>query len=684
MTSVFIHKLDIAKKNSLDELKLKLKSGKIISVEDSIIYNVFIIKNYQNKCGVLSFENFIERFLTNFPTLTLEDLSFYWKFLDFDRDFVFSSAGLNLLERRYLHELEPIQFGLLRLALVLSNLINKTFVKVIYDALSSGCLCISSVLGDEIIDACKLYVLKPNYDREVVKQIFEIEQTVALGTGVGVSVENLPSQGKDGLGYIKNGFSNFIRHLNNSGNISVCERTPKIAVYLPIYNDTILDAFEMCSVHVNLKNVFFALNVNDYFMKCVTNDEDWYLFSGDLIVEGEKLHEKCGNEFERLYKKWIELNLYTHKTTAREIWSKICECIETSRGVYIIFIDTVNKYQNTQHLGRVKTLNLCSEITNYASPQEPSNCTLMSVNLSQFNVFPEIEFSIKQFLFSQFNINIEDYCNSFEWIDESIIHRKKFIEYAFMLGALSCIILNIRIGKRRNREIGISPMGLYDSSIILNESIVELSSIVSEALYKGSIVGSISFSKKFNVICSRYIGSKFQIGQPQWFLRNVNINSNWTRVLDEMTNGMSNSALTCCAPTASTSLLVGCVESILIPINNVLLRKSGNGSNKVFSHGYMFQYLNDKNYNFEKSKAYINEYDNVNVQLIVFKNSAPFIDHSQSTIYNIELERQIISHVLKKAYDYELKTGLYYGEGISRNATMNIIDRFCDGGACSM
>lgn len=679
MTSVYRYKLDLAKKYSLNELKKKLKSGKTTSVEDSLIYNIFVIKSYQAKCDFPCFEDFIKAF----PKISFEDLKTYWNILNFDRDFVFSAAGLNLLERRYLNEFEPIQFGLMRLTLVLSNSMYVDFVKVIYDALSTGCLCISSVLGDDVIDACKLYVLKPNYDREVVKQIFEIEETVALGTGVGLSAENLPSQGKVGIGYIKNGFHNFIRHLNNSGNLSVCERTPKIAVYLPIYNDTILDAFEMCSVHVNLKNVFFALNVNDYFMKCVANEEDWYLFSGDLVVDCEKLHDKNGSEFECLYKKWVKSGLYTHKTTAREIWTKICECIETSRGVYVIYIDTVNKYQNTQHLGRVKTLNLCSEITNYASPDEPSNCTLMSVNLSQFNVFPENEMLIKKFLLIHFNVNIEDYCNSFEWIDENIIHRKKLIEYTFMMGMLSSIILNIRIGDRKNREIGISPMGLYDLSIILNEYITELSSILSEALYKGSIVGSVSYAKKYNVICSRYVGSKFQLGQPQWFLRNVKTNSNWTRVSDEMTYGMSNSALTCCAPTASTSLLVGCVESVLVPIDNVLLRKSGNGSNKVFSYGYMFRCLNDKKYNFKSSKSYVEKCNNVDTQLIVFKNSAPFNDHSQSTIYNIELDRQDISNVLKKAYVYLLKTGWYYGEGNSRNATLDIIDRSCNGGACT-
>lgn len=679
MSSVYLHKLNLSKKYSIQELKENFKSGKVSCVKDSLTFNVFTIKMYQLKCHVPNFENFVKAF----PKISLKNMEVYWKFLDFDRDFVFSTAGVHLLEHRYLNEFEPIQFGLMRLALILSDSMDFDTVEVIYDALSTGSLCVSSILGDSVIDACKLYVLKPNYDRDLLKQIFEIEQTVALGTGVGLSAENLPAQGKDGLGFIKNGFYKLIQHLNNSGNLTICERTPKIAIYLPIYNDTVLDALEMCSIHVNIKNVFFALNINDYFMKCVSNDEDWHLFSGDLIVDGESLHAKSGSEFEFLYKKFVELNLYVRKMSAREMWSKIVDSIATSRGVYIIYIDTVNTYQNTQHLGRVKTLNLCSEITNFASPEEPSNCTLITVNLSQFNVFPENENAIKKFLLKHFNVSVEDYCDSFKWTDTNVV-RKRLIEYTFIMGMLSCIILNIRIGKRKNREIGISPMGLYDLSIILDEDIKELSSVLSESLYKGSIVGSISYAKKYNVICSRYIGSKFQLGQPQWFLRNENTNSNWSRVMEDMTHGMANSALTCCAPTASTSLLVDCVESILVPIDNVLLRKSRNGSNKVFSSGYTFRCLNDNKYNFKNSKAYVEKCKNVDVQLLVFKNSAPFIDHSQSTIYNIQLDNQEISSVLKKAYDYKLKTGIYYGEGRSHSASISIIDRFCDGGACSM
>lgn len=696
MKSVYQFRLETSEKFSSKQLSDLLKLGSITSIKNSLYNDVLAIKRYRERHDTISFN----LFKLWFSEESENDLKKYWDFLDFNRDFVFTSSGISILQRRYFKTQEPIQFAMLRFAkTLLSNKI-KTFkdgkmINYIYDLLSTGLLCISSILAEETMDACKLYVSKSLYDKNLVEQLSEIEKTIALGTGVGVSGHNLPRYGYSDVGLIKNGFVSIIRKLDSVKYFTICDRAPKIAMYLPIYNDTVLDALELTNVHVNIKSVFFALMVNDYFMNCVANDLYWYLFPGDLTFNEQSLHEVIGEEFVHRFNEFVDKKLYTEKIKARELMEQIIDCIATSTGVYILFSDTINKFQNTQHLGIVKTLNLCSEITNYADSNEPANCTLISVNLSQFNVFPDIEEKLEKFIGDCFNVDVESHCNSYKWLldnesqeteqnETTYNAKRKIIRYSFILGFISTILLNTRIGDRKNREIGISPMGLYDLAIITNEDVTKLCSIVSESLYKGSIVGSYTYSKLYNVLCNRFIGSKFHSGQPQWHLRQYETNSDWQDVTREMKNGMANSALTCCAPTASTSLLTGCVESILVPLDIVLLRVSGNGSNKLFSLGYMTQRLNNRYFDIKDSKAFVPKDENVKKQLEVFIASAPFIDHAQSTIYNLKLERQDIFHLLCASFDGLLKNGLYYAQGISENETLNIIEKNCGSGSCAL
>lgn len=55
---------------------------------------------------------------------------------------------------------------------------------------------------------------------------------------------------------------------------------------------------------------------------------------------------------------------------------------------YMLYKDHCNRKSNQQHLGTIKSSNLCTEIVEYTSPDEVAVCNLASIGLGKF-VNPE-------------------------------------------------------------------------------------------------------------------------------------------------------------------------------------------------------------------------------------------------------------------------------------------------------
>lgn len=69
---------------------------------------------------------------------------------------------------------------------------------------------------------------------------------------------------------------------------------------------------------------------------------------------------------------------------ARKLWESIIEC-QTETGVpYILYKDSCNSKSNQQHLGTIKSSNLCCEIIEYTSKDEVAVCNLASISLPRF------------------------------------------------------------------------------------------------------------------------------------------------------------------------------------------------------------------------------------------------------------------------------------------------------------
>lgn len=55
----------------------------------------------------------------------------------------------------------------------------------------------------------------------------------------------------------------------------------------------------------------------------------------------------------------------------------------TRFSTFCLFQDTCNRKSNHQHLGTIKSSNLCAEIIQYSSPTETAVCSLASIALPQ-------------------------------------------------------------------------------------------------------------------------------------------------------------------------------------------------------------------------------------------------------------------------------------------------------------
>ncbi|MDP1766606.1 MAG: ribonucleoside-diphosphate reductase subunit alpha [Methylotenera sp.] len=125
--------------------------------------------------------------------------------------------------------------------------------------------------------------------------------------------------------------------------------------------------------------------IPDLFMKRVTENGDWTLFSPNDVPD---LHDKYGKAFEAAYVEYErradsgEIKLFK-RVPALQMWRKMLSMLFETGHPWITFKDPCNIRSPQQHVGVVHSSNLCTEITLNTSDTEIAVCNLGSVNLMQ-------------------------------------------------------------------------------------------------------------------------------------------------------------------------------------------------------------------------------------------------------------------------------------------------------------
>ena len=124
--------------------------------------------------------------------------------------------------------------------------------------------------------------------------------------------------------------------------------------------------------------------IPDLFMKRVSEDQPWTLFSPD---ETPDLHHLYGREFEQRYVEYEqkadrgEISNFK-RLKAVDLWRKMLSMLYETGHPWLTFKDPCNIRSPQAHRGVVHSSNLCTEITLNTSDEEIAVCNLGSVNVA--------------------------------------------------------------------------------------------------------------------------------------------------------------------------------------------------------------------------------------------------------------------------------------------------------------
>jgi ribonucleoside-diphosphate reductase alpha subunit len=444
-------------------------------------------------------------------------------------------------------------------------------------------------------------------------------------------------------------------------------RNGSIAIYLEPWHDDILEFLELKlntgSEDLRTRDLFLALWIPDLFMKQVEKNSEWYTMSPD---DCPGLTDVYGEEFEQLYWKYVKEGKYRHKHEANKIWQKILTSqIET--GVpYICFKDSVNEKSNQKNIGVVKSSNLCAEITEVSNEKYYAVCNLASIAVNNY-------------------LNDD---NEYDW--NKLHHVAKVVTKNLN----KIIDLNFyptpetEINNKDNRPIGIGIQGLGDLLYKLKISYesnqaIEINKKVMETIYHGAVEASIELAELYGPY-KNFNSSPMSKGIFQFDMWGVTPTMDWTILKEKVQKvGIYNSLLTALMPTASTSQILGNIESFEPMPSNIYSRKTSAGT-FILINKYLIDDLKKINLwnNDIKNEIISNRGSILNISYIpdnlknIYKTiweikqryvidhsvaRGPYVDQSQSmNLYMAQPTFDKLTAALFYGWKNGLKTGCYY------------------------
>ena len=411
------------------------------------------------------------------------------------------------------------------------------------------------------MSSCFLLTMKD----DSIDGIFDtLKQTALISQGaggVGLAIHNVRATGSyiKGTNGTSNGLVPMLRVFNDTARYveqGGGKRKGSFSVYLEPWHADIFEFLELRKNHgkeeMRARDLFLALWIPDLFMKRVKNDEQWSLFCPN---EAKGLADVHSEEFEKLYLTYEARGLARKTFPARELWNAILEAQIETGTPYMLYKDAANKKSNQQHLGTIRSSNLCTEIIEYTSPDEVAVCNLASISLPRFATGSSFDFK------KLFEITKVITRNLNKIIDGNYYNLQE-----------------TRNSNFRHRPIGIGVQGLADTFCLLrlpfeSEEAKILNKNIFETIYFGALTASLELAKEHGAYES-FKGSPLSKGIFQFDMWNVTPTDRWdweTLRKEIMEHGVRNSLLLAPMPTASTSQILGnneCFEPFTSNIYN--------------------------------------------------------------------------------------------------------------------
>jgi ribonucleoside-diphosphate reductase alpha chain len=616
----------------------------------------------------------------------------YQAIIDYSRDFIFDYFGFKTLEKGYLLRrdgaiVERPQHMWMRVAIQLHG-DDFHHVKETYDALSEGyfihatpTLFNSGTLKPQL-SSCFLLQMSDDSITGIYKTLSDCAQISKWSGGIGLSIHNVRARGSKingtngestGIVPMLKVFNDTAKYVNQGG-----KRNGSFAIYLEPWH---ADIEEFLKLKLNqgaeedrARDLFYGLWIPDLFMKRMEKKEDWTLM---CPAECPGLSDCFGDEFEALYMKYEKDGKGRKTMPAQKLWQLILDAQIQTGTPYLCYKDAANSKSNQQHLGTIKSSNLCSEILEFTSPDETAVCNLGSLALPKFVKDGKFDFHKLRQYTEILTRNLD------------IVIDKNFYPTP------ECLNSN-----KRHRPIGIGIQGLADVFALMrlpwtSEAAANLNREIFENIYYAAMTMSVSrTSEGFNHSTFEtlggypsYKGSPLSQGKMQFDLWNERPKStylDWNGLRNKMKiYGVRNSLLVAPMPTASTSQILGNNECFEPFTSNLYTRRVLAGDFMVVNK-YLVDELTNLNLWTSNVRSQIIE-NNGSIQTIseipadvreLYKTAweipqktlinmaadrAPFICQSQSlNLFLAEPTYAKISSMHVYAWKQGLKTGCYY------------------------
>ncbi|CAM9200745.1 unnamed protein product [Pylaiella littoralis] len=484
--------------------------------------------------------------------------------IDLRMDFEYDFFGFKTLEKSYLLKIddrivERPQHMLMRVAVGIHGDDLASVLKT-YAGLSSKdythatpTLFNAGTVKNQL-SSCFLLAMRDDSIEGIFDTLKQCAQISKYAGGIGLSVSNIRAKGSyiggtngasTGLVPMLRCFESCANYVNQNG-----RRKGSFAMYLEPWHAGVVDFLDLKKNHGNemerARDLFYALFVNDIFMRRVKADGQWTLMSPSDAPDLIDLH---GAAFDEAYEAY-ESQGVGKKIDARALWSKILQAqIET--GVpYMVYKDAVNAKSNQQNLGTIRSSNLCAEIVQYSSKEEVAVCNLASLNLLR-----HVNYVSKTFDFDKLHATAKQVTRNLNRVIDVNFYP---LEEA-------------RVSNLRHRPIGVGTQALADVFMVLglpfeSEEACALNARIFETLYHGCVEASIELAK-IDGPYESYEGSPASRGDLQFDLWNVAVDDklfDWSATKADLAkHGLRNSLLVAQMPTASSATFCsGGIESV--------------------------------------------------------------------------------------------------------------------------
>ena len=306
--------------------------------------------------------------------LVCDNAAIYESMIDYSRDFMFDYFGFKTLERAYLLKkdgniIERPQHMWMRVAIQLHG---KNFqrVKETYDALSQGYFIhatptlFNSGTNHPQLSSCFLLTMKEDSIKGIYETLADCAQISKWAGGIGLSIHNIRARGSriggtngesTGIVPMLKVFNDTAKYVNQGG-----KRNGSFAIYLEPWHADIEDFLRLKlnqgAEEDRARDLFYGLWIPDLFMQRVEEDTDWTLMCPH---ECPGLADVHGINFNDLYMKYERDGKGRRKISAKKLWQMVLDAQIQTGTPYLCYKDAANAKSNQQHLGTIKSSNLC-------------------------------------------------------------------------------------------------------------------------------------------------------------------------------------------------------------------------------------------------------------------------------------------------------------------------------------